>query len=107
MKRVVVSFTFRDLKDNHLSNVLPSPLQKSFLSALTWKVPIQDSREQSYHIFYVYECLASIYEYAICVCLSLQWPEEGIISPGTRVTDGHHVNAGNQTQVICKSNKCS
>jgi hypothetical protein len=41
--------------------------------------------------------------HCICVCAPKR-PEEGIRFPGIGITD---VGAGNQTQALCKSSKCS
>lgn len=57
-------------------------------------------------LFYVYEHLSiNMYVHQIH-CLVLQ-EARGFGYPGTGVRDGvtHHVNAGNQTQVICKNSE--
>lgn len=66
---------------------------------------------QPFSIFYFYftcilpSCVSIHHMHAWC------WGvlEEGVGSPGSRVTVDYssHVGAGNQTQVFCDSNKCS
>lgn len=53
-----------------------------------------------------------IYIYVPHSCMCIQKSEEGIRYPGTGGTELHmvvncHIGGGKQTQLLCKSNKCS
>lgn len=81
MKSMVVSLG--GFRHDQLSNVLPSPLQKSFLSAMTLKAPA--NKAPMY--LSVSECLDSTHVCVLSACLGPQGSKEGIMSTGTGVME--------------------
>lgn len=58
-------------------------------------------------LFYAYEQFVWIYVYVSLVCLVLKIVRRGHQDPLYLETTSYHVGPGNQTWVLCNSDKCS